>query len=307
MSRGVLASVAASVLFSVLFWYVTLLDPLTGEEIFGWRMLFNAPVITLLVLATGEWRLVRATVARVRESPALAAGMGACATLIGAQLWIFVWGPVHGYALEVSLGFFLMPLTLVVIGRVVFDERLTRPQLVAALLAAAGVANELLRVGWPSWVTALVAIGYPLYFTLRRRLRIDHQGGVWIEMHLVVPVAVWAILAGPHGIGSLGERPALLWLIPGLGVISALGLSLHFLSSRLLPFGLFGLLIYLEPVLLVLVALALGERIAPDQWLTYIPIWAAVGVLFLEGVARMVAGRRVVVSAVASDELAEGR
>jgi EamA domain-containing membrane protein RarD len=55
VTKGVLASVAGSVLFSVMFWYVTLMDPLAGTEIFGWRMLLNAPVITLLVAVSGDW------------------------------------------------------------------------------------------------------------------------------------------------------------------------------------------------------------------------------------------------------------
>ena len=35
--------------------------------------------------------------------------------------------------------------------------------------------------------------------------------------------------------------------------------------------------------MLVLVALLLGESIASDEWLTYIPIWLAVVVLMFEG------------------------
>ena len=48
-------------------------------------------------------------------------------------------------------------------------------------------------------------------------------------------------------------------------------------SSRLLPLGLFGILSYVEPVLLFAVALlVLGERFDSGQWLTYLPIWGAV-------------------------------
>lgn len=180
MTKGVAASLAAS----ALFWYVTLLEPLAGVEVFGWRMLFNAPVITTLLLVTGEWGLVQGLVGRVRWRPALVLGILMTATLIGAQLWVFVWGPVNGHALEVSLGFFLMPLVLVLSGRVVFGERLSGPQLVAALTSAVGVGNELVRVGGLSWVALLVAVGYPAYFTIWRLLRTDHQGSVWVEMHL---------------------------------------------------------------------------------------------------------------------------
>jgi chloramphenicol-sensitive protein RarD len=91
MTRGVAASISASVLFALLFYYATLLDPLSGEEVFGWRMLFNAPVISTMVLSAGDWRLVSETAVRVRRTPLLALGILGTATLIGAQLWVFVW------------------------------------------------------------------------------------------------------------------------------------------------------------------------------------------------------------------------
>jgi chloramphenicol-sensitive protein RarD len=50
-----------------------------------------------------------------------------------------------------------------------------------------------------------------------------------------------------------------------------------------LPMVIFGLLSYLEPVLLALASVALGEAISGDEWLTYIPIWCAVLVLVVEG------------------------
>jgi hypothetical protein len=37
MIRGVVASLSASVMFALLSYYVTLLDPLAGVKMFGWR------------------------------------------------------------------------------------------------------------------------------------------------------------------------------------------------------------------------------------------------------------------------------
>ena len=64
-------------------------------------------------------------------------------------------------------------------------------------------------------------------------------------------------------------------------------LALSMAASRLLRLGLFGLLSYVEPVLLALVALALGESIGREQWPSYGPIFAAVGVLVLDGALRL--------------------
>lgn len=296
MARGVAASVLASCLFAVMFWYVTLMQPLTGGEIFGWRMLFNAPCITLLLVLNREWGLVRSLFGRMRRRPALVAGVIVCACFVGTQFWLFLWAPLNGYALDVALGFLLLPLGLILVGRLVFEERLTPAQIGAALLAVVGVGNEIVRVGSVSWVAGFIAIGYPMYFALRRKLKTNHQGGMWVEMHLVVPFAVLMIVTGPNSLGTLVDRPALLVLIPGLGLISAVALTGYYLASHLLRFGLFGLMGYLEPVLLVTVALLLGERIEPGQWLTYLPIWLALAVLFGDGVrelaSRRGAGRR---------------
>src|SRR3546814_4801047 len=83
----------------------------------------------------------------------------ASAALIGVQLWLFVWAPLHGKALDVSMGYFLLPLAMVLVGRVAYAERLSRVQTVAVVIAALGVAHELFRINSFSWATALVVFG----------------------------------------------------------------------------------------------------------------------------------------------------
>ena len=52
MSKGIALSVFASVLFAVMYFYTSLLAPLDGEEIFGWRMLLTMPCMTLFMLVS---------------------------------------------------------------------------------------------------------------------------------------------------------------------------------------------------------------------------------------------------------------
>ena len=54
-------------------------------------------------------------------------------------------------------------------------------------------------------------------------------------------------------------------------------------AHKLLPLGLFGMLSYVEPVLLVLAAMLLGERMAPGQEPMYALIGCAVAVMAAEG------------------------
>lgn len=282
----------ASCLFAVMYFYTSLLKPLDGEEIFGWRTLLTLPCLTLFMLVSKDWKRVGELLGRVRRTPVLLLGMVGTSWLMGVQLWLFLWAPLHGRSLEVSMGYFLLPLAMVLTGRLVYGERLSRLQKVAVACAALGVGHELYQNGSFAWETLLVTIGYPIYFVLRRRCRTDHLGGLWCDMCLLLPWALYFVIQGPLSPADLQAHPGLYALIPILGAISASALIAYVLASRLLPFSLFGLLSYVEPVLLVGVALLLGETIGPDQWLTYLPIWAAVLVLVLEGFKHLLRQRR---------------
>ncbi|WP_198918994.1 EamA family transporter RarD [Pseudomonas chlororaphis] len=292
MSKGIALSVLASVLFAVMYFYTSLLAPLTGVEIFGWRMLLTAPCMTVFMLLSGEWRHVGAILKRLLGQPLLLLALPLSATLLGVQLWLFMWAPLNGYSLDVSLGYFLLPLTMVLTGRIVYGEQLSRLQKIAAGLATLGVLNELYQVGSFSWATLLVAIGYPVYFVLRKRLASDNLGGLWLDMALLLPIALWFVQGGEQGFAVVDQHPWLYLLIPLLGLISASALVAYIIASRLLPFSLFGLLSYVEPVLLLGVALLLGESIQAGEWLTYLPIWLAVLVLVYEGFKHLMRQRR---------------
>jgi len=288
VSKGVVLSVLASVLFAVMYYFTSLLTPLSGLEIFGWRMLLTVPCMTVFMIVSGEWRRVWELVRLVAAKPALIGGVVVSSALLGVQLWLFMWAPLNGRSLDVSLGYFLLPLTMVLTGRLVYGEQLSRLQKIAVFFAGAGVLNELYQVGGFSWATLVVIIGYPVYFVLRKRLKTDHLGGLWLDMALMLPVALWFVQSGEQGFAVLDAHKGLYALIPMLGLISASALVCYVVASRLLAFSLFGLLSYVEPVLLLGVALLLGESIKAGEWLTYLPICLAVMVLVFEGFKHLV-------------------
>lgn len=283
-SVGVGFNVLASVLFAVMYGYTSLLAELGGEEVYGWRILLTAPCLTVIVVATGRWHEVSAIFSRARHEKWFWGKRLLSASLLGVQLWLFMWAPINGYALDVSLGYFLLPLAMVALGRVAFGDRLTWLQLAACLLALVGIVNQILIARAITWPVLAVCLGYPWYFWLRRVTNTNTLGGLWFDMSLNLPVSLIFIMQGGQVWGAGDGAPHLLWLILGMGMISASALGCQALSAPRLNLALFGLLIYVEPVLLVLVSIWLGETITAEQWPTYIAIWLAVLVLMAEGV-----------------------
>ena len=119
---------------------------------------------------------------------------------------------------------------------------------------------------------------------MRKKIGTDNLGGFWWDIVIILPVALYFIQSGQGTLVLLQHQPLMLLVFIGLGVLSAIGLGSYILASRFLPMILFGLLSYLEPILLALASLALGEKITPQEWYTYIPIWCAVSLLVVEGV-----------------------
>jgi chloramphenicol-sensitive protein RarD len=284
MLKGISLSVLASVLFGSMYYYTTLLTPLDGEQIFGWRMVLTLPIMSLFLIWTADWSLVQQVAGRLRKEWKLWLALPLSSMLLGIQLWLFLWAPLHGHALDVSLGYFMMPLVMVLIGRYYYKDRLSTWQKMATLLALAGVVHELFRVDGLSWATLLVCLGYPYYFVLRSQCKTDNLGGLWFDMALMLPVALYfAWNSGLSLQDMLHQHPALPAMVVLLGVLSAAALVSYIVASRLLPFSLFGLLGYVEPVLLVGVSFLIGETIEPNEWPTYIAIWLALVLLTVEG------------------------
>jgi chloramphenicol-sensitive protein RarD len=288
VAKGVFLSVFSSCIFGGIFYLVTLLSQLSGQEIMGWRVLCMFSLLTGFMLAhKNDWQLVREITARLASQPWRIPAMLLSSALIGSQFWIFVWAPNHGHALDLSLGYFLLPLAMVLCGRIVYKEKLSRFQRGAVLFAFIGICNQFYIGASFSWVVLLSALGYPPYFMLRRYLKHDNLGGFWFDLLFMLPAGLFLIWDGEHSVAFMLSEGGLFWMLLLYGFSSGVAIIFYILSSRLLTLGLLGLLGYVEPVLLVIIALLLGNSIAQGELITYIGVWLAVLMLVFDGVRVM--------------------
>ncbi|WP_231119364.1 EamA family transporter [Vibrio natriegens] len=140
---GVTLNVISSALFALMFAYTSLLKDLSGEEIYGWRIALTFPLLTAFVIFNGYWPQVKNVFNRILVERHFMITRFVSAFLIGIQLWLFMWAPGNGYGLDVSLGYFIMPITMVIVGWFAFKERMSRFQKLACLFAICGIVNQL--------------------------------------------------------------------------------------------------------------------------------------------------------------------
>ncbi|MGW2654125.1 EamA family transporter RarD [Streptomyces sp. NPDC001478] len=291
-ASGIFSSVGASVLFGIIFMIPPHLLPLDPEQILGYRIIAMVALLAAFFCVARTWDQAAALVGRLRATPYLAGVLVADAALLGLQLWLFGWAPRSGHGLDLSLGYLILPLVMVVVSVGLYREKLSRRRIAAVLCAAAGVAAAVVLADGLSWPTLLVALGLPLYFVSRRAFALDSAAAQLFELGAMLPFSVFVLAAKPS-LGTVVHRPRLIAGLVLLGLLSAAGFALYLTAGRVLPFSLFGVLSYVEPVLLVLVSLTfLGEPWRPADTFVYLPICAGLVLLALESAAKEPAARK---------------
>ena len=103
------------------------------------------------------------------------------------------------------------------VGRVVFKDEFGFWNVVATVLAGVAVLLQLVASGSCTWTSALIGLGYPVYFGLRRWFGRDHTTVFWLETALlVVPSTCLLLTSGALGAVQAGS-PGQSWALIGLG------------------------------------------------------------------------------------------
>lgn len=284
MVKGVFLSTFASCLFGLLYYYPVLLRPMTTVEIFCWRLLMSFPAIVLLICIERQWQSVGMLFARVKKQPWFILAFLFSSSMLAVQMILFIWAPLNGRALSTSLGYFVLPLTMVISGRLIYKEKFSFLKKIAVGLAVFGVGYEIYITQAFSWETLVVALGYPIYLIFRRQMQMDGIAGVFADF-LLIAIGCAIFLFSHYELAKIYADFSHFYIaIPTLGAITAIAFAAYFAASKILPLGLFGLLSYIEPVLLALVSIFfLHETVSSEHFVSYALIWAAVCVLVLEG------------------------
>ncbi|RKF20455.1 EamA family transporter RarD [Alginatibacterium sediminis] len=286
-----MASINASCLFALFPAYVLLMpeQAQSGNWLAAQRIVWSCVILMFGLGYFGQFKQLLALVRQWRMYPIYALA----ALLVGCQFWLFLWAPTQGQTLSVALGYFALPLVLVVVGRFVYQERLRFLQWIAVAIASCGVAYAYLLAQGLSWIVLMVALGYPMYFMLRRRYPLPSHLAFSLDNLFLLPVAIIYILSFHSQIIAFEAFSAWIYYL-GLGVLGSISMLLFLLASRSLSLTIFGLMSYLEPTLVFAVGWLLGERLDPGQWPIYLLIVLALLVLATDGLIHIYQQRRAV-------------
>jgi len=283
MLKGVLFSLTASFLFGCLYYLAIHLRPLVGESVFGIRMVLTLPCLFLALLLFKKWNEFNLFLQRLKREPKLFLLIFITSVIVGGQMWLFLWAPNSGKAIEVSMGYLLMPIVMVAFGKIFYKEPLSRNKWLAIIFAFIGVVSNIILAGKLSLESVFVCTGYPIYFYLRRKFGLSHLHSFVFEIAFLIPVAIYFI--SKIDMQAVQQvNPHIYIFIALLGIISGAALISYTLASTILSFNLLGLLGYVEPCVMLLISFLIGEKLNPDAYILMSCLLIAILLLILDGI-----------------------
>ncbi|HEX8226145.1 MAG TPA: EamA family transporter RarD [Allosphingosinicella sp.] len=279
---GLLLGLGAYLLWGVLPLYFKAIAHVAPSEIVAHRIVWSLLLLAALASLWKRWPAIRAAL----RNPRVAATLGLTALLIAGNWLIYIWAVINNHVLEGSLGYYLNPLVNVLLGVVLLKERLTRPQMFAVALAAAGVAVLAAGAGEGLWISLTLAASFATYGFLRKVTPVESIEGLAIETAILTPVALgWLIWLERAGEGSLLNDPLTDALLVLAGAATAIPLLLFTAAAKRLPYSTLGFLQYIAPSLQFLLAvLVFGEVLTTAHIVCFGAIWTALVIFAVEGV-----------------------
>ena len=285
---GVMLAILSNLLFGVLYAYSSFLAPLSGTQVFIWRMLAMWVALIGYLLISGRLGLHIGKLKALRTAKQWA-WLLLPTPIFLSQFWLFMWAPVNGQGVQTAMGYFLFPLMMVVFGCVLFGEKLSRLQWLAVAFAALGVGSEIIRTQSVSWATLWVCGTYPIYYILRRLQGIGAVTGLLVDLTIFAPFALaYLFFVAPSSLILVSGSGFFIMMLAGLGILSVLAMKTNVDASQMLPVNVYGMMSYLEPALLFILAITvLGNPFESAMIYSYGLIWLGIAFLIAHGIRQL--------------------
>lgn len=272
--EGVISALISYSLWGCFPVYFKLVATVPPTEILVHRIIWAVPFGLVIVLARRQWP----EVVRALRTPRTLAPLAAGALLLAVNWLVYVWAVQNDMILQGSLGYYINPLMLVIVGVLLFGERLRTLQSVAVLLAGIGVAVLTFSGGQFPVVALTLATSFTIYGSIRRHVDIGGMPGLFIETLVLLPAAMaylaWLASQG-DAVFTAGDSGASAMLMLA-GPLTVMPLLMFALAARRLRLSTIGVMQFITPTLQFVVALAYGEALTGAHIVCFSLIWIAV-------------------------------
>lgn len=265
--------------------YFSAINQIPSWEILAHRIVWSLPLLAGLVHVFRRWPEFLSCL----RNKAILRALLLSTLLIAINWFVYIFGVVSHQIIQTSLGYFMNPLVNVLLGMLVFQERLHGLQWMALALAAVGVVSLTLYAGQLPWIALTLAFSFGFYGLIRKTLSADGLVALSVETLLLVPPSVgyliWLQMSGAGNFGAHNTGTDLLLVLGGL--ITVVPLLCFGQAARLLSLSTLGFIQYLSPTGQFLVAvLWFHEPLDAVKLVSFCFIWLGLVIFTVDSLLR---------------------
>ena len=252
---GLVCAVVAQVLWGCFPIYVNALRTIAPFDFVAHRAAWSFLLLANLVLIS-KWSpnigLPERQEIRLGLSSRNTIILYAAAAILIASNWIaFVWSVMNDHAIDASLGYYICPLIVVLLGVVFLRERLSKLRWIAVAFATVGVGYTTFAEGTLLWVSLAIAGSFGFYGLIKKRAPLSALAGLTFETGvLFLPAVAYLVWRACTSVVNFGDYPFWVYiLIVGSGAATILPLAFYATAVKHLPLSTVGFLQYIGPTI----------------------------------------------------------
>lgn len=198
----------------------------------------------------------------------------------------YIWAVNSGHIIDSSLAYYMNPILAILIGTLVFREKLTRVQWLAVAVTFAGLVVTVIRYRQIPWIALIIGGSFAVYGAIKKTVRTDAVVASFVETTMLSPVFLIVIFwMESQGSGAVGVLRGWQWLLlPIAGVVTTVPLMLFSAGMRTTSMTLSGILMYINPTLQLLVSVWLyHEEFTATHAILFAFVWCGLVLYLLSG------------------------
>jgi chloramphenicol-sensitive protein RarD len=283
LRRGYLSALSANALWGIFPLYFHALRPAGAVEILAHRIVWSLVCVTLLLAVMRRWRPLGGLLRNGR----LLAGISVAAVFIAVNWGVYIFAVNTDRVVEASLGYFISPLFVILLGVLILREHLRPAQWVALGIGAVAVLVLSIDYGRLPWIALTLAGSFGCYGLIKKRLGLPAAEGLFLESGVLVLPALgylaWLIAADRSTFGTVSLPHSV--LLAGSGLLTAVPLLLFAEAANRVPLSGLGMLQYLTPTLQLIIGVAVfGEALPPVRLAGFAIVWCALAIFTWDAV-----------------------
>ena len=250
-------------------------------ELIGWRITTSAILLVAYMTATKRMKPLLTTM----RDPRTLVRLIVASILLTINWTTYVWAVVNGHVIEAALGYFIAPLSTMVLGVFVLHEKLRRSQMVAVCFALCGVAVLTIEYGRVPWIALTIASSWTFYGYLKKQVQLPPLESMTGEVIVAfIPALIYIAMCWNYTNSVSNTASSTQWLLIALtGFITTVPLLLFAAASQRIPLTLIGPMQYINPTINFLLGwLLYDEEITTTKVAGFALIWICLAIVLLD-------------------------